>query len=128
MSSKWGVALLALTLGDAGAVERPQPPLETRVRDANLVAVVDAVERLPATAKEFDKFYRVRVRVAGVLKGDARIGDHIEVVVNGTISEQRNDCCVPGRTYVMFLAPKDGRFYFVGSPLGAVPVDLHGSH
>ena len=75
------------------------------------------------TDKEFDKFYRVSARVAGVLKGKAKIGDRIEVVVNGTISEQRNDCCVPGKMYVMFLEFIDGKFYFVGSPIGAIPVE-----
>lgn len=102
--NRWWAVLLTVVIGNAGAVEQSNP--------LDLVAVVDGIERLPATAKEFDKFYRARGRVAGVLKGNARIGDRIEVVVNGAISEQRNDCCKPERTYFVFLAPRDGRFYF----------------
>lgn len=75
------------------------------------------------TDKEFNKFYRVSARVAGILKGKAKIGDRVEVVVDGTISEQRNDCCAPGKMYVMFLELTDGKFYFVGSPLGAVQIE-----
>lgn len=124
MLSKWSLLLAVVIAGNACAVERPNPSLEIRSKKAGLVVVADEIERLPMTGKEFSKFYRVSARVAGILKGKAKIGDRIVVVVDGTISEQRNDCCVPGKTYVMFLELADGKFYFVGSPLGAVPLEL----
>lgn len=126
MSATWSKgALLALALtGNACAVDRPNPTLEQRAQDAELVAVVDTVEPIPHEAKEFDKFYRVHARVAGVLKGKATVGDRIEVVVDGTISELRNDCCEAGRAYVLFLRRREGKYVFVGSPNGAVPLDL----
>ena len=110
--------------GNACAVERPNPSLEERVASAELVAVLDGIEPVPYEGKEFDKFYRVSARVAGVLKGAARVGDRIEVLVDGTISEHRNECCEAGKSYVMFLREREGRFVFVGSPLGAVPLEL----
>lgn len=85
---------------------------------AELVVVVDAVEPQPFVGREFDKFYRVRGRVAGVIKGNAAVGDRLEVVVDQSIAEQRNDCCTPGGVYVLFLREQDGRHYIVGSPLG----------
>ncbi|MEN5116042.1 hypothetical protein ABE488_01730 [Luteimonas sp. TWI662] len=119
------LAALLLTLsGGACAVERPNPSLEERVQGAELVVVADSAEPQPFTGREFDKFYRVKVRVAGVLKGDAKMGDRIEVVVNNTIAEHRNDCCVAGKAYAMFLQQQDGKYLFVGSPLGAVPIEL----
>lgn len=88
--------------------------------------VADGAKPQPFTDREFDKFYRVNVRVAGVLKGDARVGDRIEVVVNNIIAEHRNDCCIPGKAYVLFLQEQDGKYVFVGSPMGAVPIELAG--
>lgn len=119
------MAALLLTLaGSACAVERPNPSLEERVQGAELVVVADSAEPQPFTGREFDKFYCVKVRVAGVLKGDAKVGERIEVVVNNTIAEHRNDCCIPGKTYVLFLQQQDGKYLLLGSPLGAVPIDL----
>lgn len=123
----WNKAALLLALafaGNACAVDRPNPSLEERAAAAELIAVVDAIEPIPHEGKEFDKFYRVSARVAGVLKGEARIGDRIVVVVDGTISERRNDCCDVGKPYVVFLREREGRYMFVGSPLGAVPVEF----
>ncbi|MDH5821556.1 hypothetical protein QFW77_00915 [Luteimonas sp. RD2P54] len=119
----WILALVALA-GNVCAVDRPNLSLEERVAAAELVAVVDAIEPIPYDGKEFDKFYRVSARVAGVLKGDAKVSDRIEVVVDGTISEHRNDCCEAGKSYVVFLREREGRYLFVGSPLGAVPLKL----
>lgn len=126
MSNNW-LPLLLLTVlatGSACAVERAKPPIEERVKGADLVIVADGIEQLPHTGKEFGKFFRVEARVASVLKGQAKIGDRIEVVVDNTIAELRNDCCAPGKVYVLFLRQKVGKYYFVGSPLGAVPVEL----
>lgn len=125
----WNKAALLLSLalaGNACAVDRPNPPLEERAAAAALVAVVDAIEPIPHEGKEFDKFYRVSARVAGVLKGDAQVGERIVIVVDGTISELRNDCCEVGKPYVVFLRPQEGqgRYLFVGSPLGAIPLEL----
>jgi hypothetical protein len=123
----WSKAALLLTLGLAGsacAVDRPNPSLEERAAGAELVAVVDAIEPIPHEGKEFDQFYRVSARVAGVLKGGAEVGDRIVVVVDGTISELRNDCCEAGRSYVVFLREWKGRYVFVGGPLGAVPLEF----
>jgi hypothetical protein len=122
------LAVLLLSLfaaaGNACAVERTRPSIEERIQGAELVIVADGIALLPHAGKEFDKFFRVQARVASVLKGQAKIGDRIEVVVDNTIAEQRNDCCAPGKVYVLFLRRKDGKYHFVGSPLGAVPVEL----
>lgn len=123
------IAIAALpVLGSSGAcaVERPNPSAEERVRDAELVVVVDGIEMLPKTSREFDKFYRVSARIAGVVKGGAAIGDRIEVVVDATIAEHRNDCCEPGRKYVTFLRKKGEHYQFVGSPLGTIPLQFEG--
>ena len=126
-TSSNGLALLLLALvtmaGNASAVARPNPSLEERTQEAELVVVADGVEPQPLVGREFDKFYRVQVRVAGVLKGNATIGDRL-VVVDNTIAEYRNDCCTSGQLYVMFLREHDGQYHFVGSPLGAIPVAL----
>lgn len=119
-------ALLQALAGNACAVERSNPSLDERIQGAELVVVADSIEPQPFTGREFDKFHRVKVRGASVLKGSAKVGDHIEVVVNNTIAEHRNDCCAPGKAYVLFLRQQDGRYLFVGSPLGAVPVELAG--
>lgn len=117
--------LLALALaGNACAVERRISTFEERAGTAQLVAVVDSVEPIPHEGKEFDRFYRVNARVAGVLKGDAKVDDRLEIIVDGTISELRNDCCQPGKSYVVFLREQEGQYAFVGSPLGAIPLDL----
>lgn len=126
-SNNWLPVLLLSLLtaaGNACAVERPRPSIEERVQGAELVIVADGIEQLPHAGKEFDKFFRVQVRVASVLKGQAKVGDRIEVVVDDTIAELRNDCCAPSRVYVLFLRRKADQYYFVGSPLGAVPVEL----
>lgn len=120
------IVLAMLLTGAACAVERPRPPVEERVKVADLVIVADGIQKLPKTNKEFDKFFRVQARVAGVLKGPAKVGDHVEVVVDNTISELRNNCCEPGKVYVLFLRRWEGKYAFVGSPLGAVPVELLG--
>jgi len=129
----WSETALLLPLalvGNACAVNRPGLPLDERVAAAELVAVVDAIEPIPHEGNEFDKFYRVSARVAGVLKGDARVGECIVVVVDGTISELRNDCCEAGKSYVVFLRQQggQGRYLFVGSPLGAIPLGLQSNH
>ncbi len=121
--SRWILALLALT-GPAFGVDRPNLSLEERSAVAELVAVVDDIELIPNEGQEFDKLYRVSARVAGVLKGEAKVGDRIVVVVDGTISEHRNDCCESGKSYVVFLREREGRYMFVGSPLGAVPLEF----
>lgn len=126
-SNNWAACLLlalVAVVGSACAVERTRPSIEQRVQSAELVIVADDIQQLPKVGKEFDKFFRVQARVASVLKGKAAIGDRIEVVVDNTIAEQRNDCCALGKVYVLFLRQKDGRYSFVGSPLGAVPVEL----
>ena len=124
MLSRWSILLLILAAiaGNACAVVRPKPSIEDRVKQAELVVVVADVELLPRTPPEFERFYRIKARIAGVLKGDAAIGDNIEVVVNGTISELRNDCCEAGRSYVLFLSKEDSKYHFVGSPLGSIPL------
>ena len=127
MRNRWVYLSLMLCIGSACAVEPPNPSLESRVRDAELVIVVDEIELLPRSPKEFDKYYRVSARAAGVLKGKVGIGDRIEVVVDATISEQRNSCCIPGHTYVLFLKRWDDKYVFVGSPLGAIPVEFQQS-
>lgn len=125
MWSSKAALLLALALaGNACAVERRIPSLEERATTAPLVAVVDSIEPIPHEGKEFDRFYRVNARVAGVLKGDAKVGDRLEVIVDGTISELRNDCCEAGKSYVVFLRKQEGRYVFVGSPLGAIHLYL----
>ena len=124
MWSKSSLMLSALVVGNACAIERPNPSIEDRVAKAELIVVVEDVKPLPRTPKEFDKFYRVEARVAGVLKGKADIGTHIEIVVNNTISEHRNMCCTTGQAYVLFLHQHDGAYVFVGSPNGAIPLDL----
>jgi len=120
------VLLLSMVaiVGNACAVEHSRPSIEERVQVAELVVVADDIELLPHTGQEFDKFFRVKARVASVLKGKATIGDRIEVAVDNTIAELRNDCCARGRVYVLFLREKDGKYHFVGSPEGAVPVEL----
>lgn len=123
-SSNLLAALLLTLTGNACAVERPKSSLEERVQGAELVVVADGAEPQPFAGREFDKFYRVKMRIAGLLKGNARTGDRIEVVVNNTIAEHRNDCCIPGKTYVLFLKQQDGKYLLFGSPLGAVPIDL----
>ncbi|WP_242163619.1 hypothetical protein [Lysobacter sp. M15] len=122
------VLLLSLPacIGNACAVERTRPSIEERVQSAELVVVTDDIELLPNTGQEFDKFFRVRARVASVLKGQVAVGDRIEVVVDNTIAERRNDCCVPGNVYVLFLRERAGKYHFVGSPSGAVLVELKG--
>lgn len=114
----------AAATDNAYAVARPNPSLEERTQESELVVVADAVEPQPFVGREFDKFYRARFRVASVLKGNAAVGDRLEVVVNNSIAEHRNDCCTSGQVYVMFLSKHDGRYYFVGGPLGAIPVEL----
>lgn len=120
------VLLLSMVavVGSACAVERSRPFIEEQVQGAELVVVADGIELLSHTGREFDKFFRVKVRVASVLKGQAAIGDRIEVVVDNTIAELRNNCCAPGRVYVLFLREKDGKYHFFGSPEGAITVDL----
>lgn len=109
----------------AEAVERPNPTAEFRVKNSDLVVVVNAVEVLPHEGIEFDKFFRIKARVAGVLKGKAEIDDFVEVVIDNTISELRNDCCTQQGSYVLFLKKFDGNKYsLVGSPLGAIPLNL----
>ncbi|KLD77065.1 hypothetical protein XhyaCFBP1156_20130 [Xanthomonas hyacinthi] len=100
--------------------------MEQRVQSAELVVVTDDIELLPHTSQEFDKFFRVKARVASVLKGQAAIGDRIEMVVDNTIAERRNDCCVPGNVYVLFLREQGGKYHFVGSQPGAILVELQG--
>lgn len=124
MLSKWALLLAAVVVGNACAVERPNPSIEERVAKAELIVVVDGVKPLPYSDKEFDKFYRVEARVAGVLKGKAAIGKRIEVVVNDTIAEYRNQCCAAGQSYVLFLRLYKGKYVFVGSPNGAIPLNL----
>lgn len=129
----WSKAALLLSLalvGNACAVNRPSLPLDEWVAAAELVAVVDAIEPIPHESNEFDNFYRVSARVAAVLKGDTRVGERLVVVVDGTISELRNDCCEAGKSYVVFLRQQEGqgRYLFVGSPLGAVPLELQSNH
>ena len=118
---------LTVVVGNAYAVERPNPSLEERVQAAELVVVVDDIEHLPKTSQEFSKFFRVKTRIAGVLKGQIEIGERIEVVVDNTISELKNDCCSSGQAYVLFLREKEGKYYFVGSPLGSIPLNLRTS-
>ncbi len=125
--NKWLPALLLSTValvGNACAVEMTRPSLEERVKGAELIVVADNIEQLPHAGKQFNKFFRVKARVASVLKGQAKIGDHIEVVVDNTIAELRNDCCSQGQVYVFFLRAKDGKYQFVGSPSGSVLVEL----
>lgn len=124
MLSKFAILLATVIAGNACAIERPNPSLETRVARAELVVVVDGIKPLPRTAKEFDKLYRVQARVAGILKGKAEVGKTIEVVVDNTISELRNNCCAVGQSYVLFLRQHKGKYLFVGSPNGAVPLDF----
>lgn len=124
MLNKWSLLLVAVISNNACAVERPNPSIEQRVAKAELIVVVDSVRPLPHAAKEFDKFYRAEARVAGVLKGKADIGERIEVVVNNTIAENRNNCCTAGQSYVLFLRPYQGKYVFVGSPNGAIPLEL----
>lgn len=119
---------MAAVVGNACAVERSRPSIEERVQGAELVVVADGIELLQNTGREFDKFFRVNARVAGVLKGHVMIGDRIEMVVDNTIAELGNDCCAPGRVYVLFLREKDGKYHFVGSPEGAVLVELTSTH
>lgn len=129
MLSSWlQIMLLSLfvMVGNAGAVERPRLSIEKRIQDAELVIVADDIELLPRAGREFDKFYRVEARVAGVLKGHAAVADRIEVVVDNTIAEYQNDCCAEGKVYVLFLRKKGEQYHFVGSPSGAVPVELQG--
>lgn len=117
--------LATLFTGSACAVERPRPAIENRVKNADLVIVADDIQPLPIEGNEFDKFFRVHARIATVLKGDAAVGDHIEVIVDNTIAELRNDCCIPGKIYVLFLRHESGKRYsFVGSPPGAIQVEL----
>lgn len=116
--------LLAIS-GCAGAVDRPNPTAEFRLKNSDLVVVVNEVEILPHKGIEFDKFFRIKARIAGVLKGRAEINDFIEVVIDNTISELRNDCCTQQGAYVLFLKKFDGNKYsLVGSPLGAIPLNL----
>jgi hypothetical protein len=124
MLSKLSILLATVIAGNACAIERPNPSLEKRVALAELVVVVDGIKPLPRTAKEFDKFYRVQARVAGVLKGKAAIGKPIEVLVDNSISELRNNCCTVGQSYVLFLRQHEGRYVFVGSPNGAIPLNF----
>lgn len=118
----WLACMLLALPGSACAVERPNPSLDERVRESELVVVADNIQPQSFAGREFGRFYRVKVRVTGVLKGGANVGDRIEVVVDNTIAERRNDCCTPGQSYVLFLREHDGRYVFVGSPLGAVPI------
>jgi len=126
MMNKWFflLSMLVAVSGAVHAVEPPNPSIETRMRDAQLVVVANKVELLPRAAHEFRKYYRVSARVAGVLKGKIGVGERIEIVVDATVSEHRNACCEEDRAYVMFLKLEDGKYAFVGSPLGAIPLDL----
>ena len=123
ISNKWSIWLLSLAaiVGNAYAVERPNPTLEERVTQAELVVAIDDINLLPRTPPEFDKFFRIEARV---LKGRAETGERIEIVVDNTISELGNECCSSGKAYVVFLREKDDKYYFVGSPLGSIPLDL----
>ena len=124
MLSRWSLLLTVVIAGNACAVERPNPSIEDRVAKAELIVVVDGVKPLPHSVKEFDKFYRLEARVAGVLKGKADIGKRIEIVVDDTIAEHRNKCCTAGQSYVLFLRQLQGKYVFVGSPNGAIPLEL----
>ncbi|NZA27708.1 hypothetical protein H0E84_15105 [Luteimonas sp. SJ-92] len=121
--NRWLFGLVALA-GNAYAVESPNPAVEQRVAAAELVAVVDAIEPFPRTDREFAELHRVSARIAGVLKGDARAGERVEILIDRTISEHATDCCAAGRAYVVFLRKREGRYLFVGSPLGAIPLEL----
>lgn len=48
----------------------------------------------------------------------------VPMPLDHTIAERRNDCCETGGVYVLFLRERGGIFQFVGSPLGAIPVQL----
>lgn len=116
--------MLVAACGAVHAVEPPNPSVEIRLHDAQLVVVVNEIELLPKAANEFGKYYRVRARVVGVIKGRISIGERIEIVVDATVSELRNACCEQGHAYVLFLTSEGSKFSFVGSPLGAIPLDL----
>jgi hypothetical protein len=123
LSRRLAILMIVVFISGAYAVERPNPSLETRVHDADLIVVVDGIEQLPMADNEGARFHRVSARIASVLKGDAKIDERIEIVVDGTISELRNDCCVPGKSYVVFLTRDGDKYDFVGSPLGAILIE-----
>lgn len=126
-SNNWRICMsviLFALIGSVGAVERPNLSFDERARSADFVVVADVAGLMPFIGQEFDKFYRVQVRVAAVLKGNVTIGDHLEVRVDQTIAEQRNNCCDTGAVYVLFLRRRGAVFHFVGSPLGAIPVEF----